>query len=152
MSFIPKRTVLVPIDFSKSSVPSIHTALEFAAKPEDIHVIHVIPGINPVSPLGIYGDVHAQKKIADKAMSYLKTFLADHEIKGVTIAIEIGSDGSEIIEYAERHKADLIVIPSHGHSGIKRALLGSVAERVIRHAHCPTLILRREDSDTVANA
>lgn len=120
--------------------------MEFAAEPKDVHVVHVIPGINPVSPLGIYGDVHAQEQIAEKAMAYLKTFLADNKIEGVVAAIEIGSDGSEIVEYAEKHQADLIVIPSHGYSGVKRALLGSVAERVIRHAHCPTLVLRRLES------
>lgn len=145
MSFLPKQTVIVPVDFSPSSVPSIHTALEFAADAKDVHVIHVIPGLNPVSPLGIYGDAHAQEQIAKKAMKYLKTYLADNNIEGVVAAIEIGSDGSEIVEYAKKHEADLVVIPSHGYSGVKRALLGSVAERVIRHAHCPTLVLRRQE-------
>ena len=146
MTFIPKRTIIVPVDFSPSSAYSIRTALEFAANPKDVHVIHVIPGINPVSPLGIYGDADAEQKFVDKALDYLLTYLSSHEIEGVTTVVKIGQDGNQIVDYALEQNADLVVIPSHGHSGVKRALLGSVAERVIRHAHCPTLVLRREES------
>jgi nucleotide-binding universal stress UspA family protein len=55
--------------------------------------------------------------------------------------------GTEIAEYADEIGADLIVIPSHGYHGVKRLLLGSVAERVIRAAHCSVLVLRRSDAD-----
>ena len=61
--------------------------------------------------------------------------------------IWIGNPGLEITEYARESKSDLIVIPSHGHHGLRRILLGSVAERVLRHAECPTLVLRRQDAD-----
>lgn len=143
MSFLPKKTVVVPVDFSESSAPAVHVALEMASSAADVHVVHVIPALNPVSPLGVWGDADVEQQLCNKALAHLQTFLASHEIAGVNSAIEIGQDGNRIVDYAENHHADLIVIPSHGHSGLKRALLGSVAERVIRHAHCPTLVLRR---------
>ena len=145
MTFSPRKLVVAPTDFSASSAPAVRTALEFVSDPSHVHVIHVIPSLNPVSPLGTWGEGDIEQQLIDKAMTYLTTWLASHNIEGVTAAIEIGHDGNRIVEYAEEKKADLIVIPSHGHSGLKRALLGSVAERVIRHADCPTLILRREE-------
>ena len=55
----------------------------------------------------------------------------------------IGTPGLEILDYAQEKKVELIVIPSHGHTGIGRFLLGSVAERVVRYSHCPVLVLRK---------
>ena len=76
------------------------------------------------------------------------TKLADeHGAKGATLAVAIGTPGLEVADYARRHEADLIVIPSHGYHGVKRLFLGSVAERVIRHAACDVLVLRRGDAE-----
>lgn len=147
MSFLPNKTIVVPVDFSPCSAPAIRTALELVDSPANVHVIHVIPPLSPVSPIGVWGDEDVEQKLVDNAKTYLDTFLASNEIEGVTTVVEIGPDGTRIVEYADEHKADLVVIPSHGHSGLKRALLGSVAERVIRHANCPTLILRRESAE-----
>lgn len=147
MPFLPKKTVVVPVDFSSCSAGAIRTALELTGMPENTHVIHVIQPLNPISPLGVWGDEDVEQKRIENAKKHLETFLAGNDIEGVTMAIEVGSEGTRIVEYADRHNADLVVIPSHGRSGVKRALLGSVAERVIRHAHCPTLVLRREAPD-----
>jgi nucleotide-binding universal stress UspA family protein len=57
-----------------------------------------------------------------------------------------GDPGTTITDYANEQSADLIVIPSHGYHGINRIVLGSVAERVLRHANCPVLVTRRLDS------
>jgi nucleotide-binding universal stress UspA family protein len=58
-----------------------------------------------------------------------------------------GDPGSQIVNFATNCNADLIVIPSHGYHGVKRLVLGSVAERVIRHAECSVLVLRRSDAE-----
>ena len=151
MSFLPKKLIVVPVDFSSCSATAIRTALELADSPADVHVIHVVQPLNPASPLGVWEDENVQQKLVDNAKAYLDTFLASNEIDGVTTSIEVGSDGTRIVEYADEHKANLVVIPSHGRSGVKRALLGSVAERVIRHAHCPTLVLRRDGDERLSN-
>jgi len=62
-------------------------------------------------------------------------------LKSLQIDILFGDAGHEIAKLAERQGAELIVLPSHGRTGIKRLLIGSVAERVVRLAHCPVLIL-----------
>ena len=58
------------------------------------------------------------------------------------VDVEFGDPGNQIVDFAERISAELIVIPSHGRTGIERLLLGSVAERVARLAPCPVLVLR----------
>lgn len=147
MAFLPKHTVIVPIDFSESSARAVRTAIELAGTPVRVHVVYVNPSLSPVSPIGVWGDETAEQQCADKAHRYLKTFLASHDLEDVTTAVEIGQPAHKISDYVKEHQGDLIVIPSHGHSGVKRAMLGSVAERVIRHAECPVLVLHREDAD-----
>ena len=63
--------------------------------------------------------------------------------EGIHFTTLIGNPSEEIIDYAKEQQINLIIIPSHGHTGIRRFLLGSVAERVVRFAHCPVLVLRQ---------
>ena len=144
MTWTPRNTVVVPVDFSETSAPSIRTAIDLAAEPAAVHVIHVIPGLDTVSPLAVWGDEDAEKTLVENALKYLKNFLSENDIAGVTTSIEVGYQGDRIVEYADEHHADLIVIPSHGYHGLQRAIMGSVAERVIRHANVATLVLRRD--------
>src|SRR5687768_16533362 len=73
----------------------------------------------------------------------LREFIqGDSRRAGVTMEVAFGDPGAEIVECGERIGADLIVMPSHGRRGISRMLIGSVAERVLRLAHCPVLVLR----------
>jgi nucleotide-binding universal stress UspA family protein len=68
-------------------------------------------------------------------------------------AVVIGKKTAEkIAEYAQKHEIDLIVIASHGRTGIKHAVLGSVTEKVIRSAHCPVLVLRPSAAETAKAA
>jgi nucleotide-binding universal stress UspA family protein len=69
--------------------------------------------------------------------------LADVGHGGVKIIVRFGDPGHEIARHAEEIAADLVVIPSHGRSGISRILLGSVTERVVRLAHFPVLVLKK---------
>ena len=146
MSLLPRRKIVVPVDYSASSVPAIRTALELKEDGGIVYVLNVIPPLEPLSPLGIFGDKDVETNLCERAKDHLETWLASREIEGVTAAITIGSEGDAIAEFAAEKSADLIVIPSHGHSGVKRVLLGSVAERVLRLAHCPTLVLRRDNN------
>ena len=81
----------------------------------------------------------SRKKHAARA---LRERLSDEKYAQVPIEILFGDPGHEITDFAERVRADLIVMPSHGRTGLSRLLIGSVAERVIRLAHCPVLVLR----------
>lgn len=142
MSYFPKSRVVVPIDFSPPSVNAIRTAIELAKSPECVHVLHVIPTTNPASPAGIWGGPDVDDVFVEKATGNLKRWLADTEIAGAQAVIRVGGAGQEISDFAKEIDADLIVIPSHGESGLTRTLIGSVAERVVRYSSCPTLVLR----------
>ena len=146
MSWLPKKTVVVPVDFSESSVPAIRTGIECAESPDGVHVVHTILALEMASPYA-YWAIEDQESRQSKATRHFDEFLRDHDLDGVRPVILMGDPGLRIVEYANKNKADLIVIPSHGYHGFKRFLLGSTAERVIRHAHCPVYVLRRTDAE-----
>lgn len=146
MSWLPKKTVLVPTDFSEPSVDAVNTALDLVENPSDVHVLYVLEELEHSAPAALFGDFDEDSR-KQRAGEFLDQFLNRNGITGVTEVIRIGNPGLEITEYARESKSDLIVIPSHGHHGLRRILLGSVAERVLRHAECPTLVLRRQDAD-----
>ncbi|NQV28270.1 MAG: universal stress protein [Rhodopirellula sp.] len=146
MSWLPKKTVLVPIDFSDPSVSAIRTALELVEEPANVHVLHVLEEIEHSAPAVLFGDFDdAARKV--RAGEFLSEFLRRHELTGLTELVQVGNPGLKIADYAKESSAELIVMPSHGYHGLRRILLGSVAERVLHHAECPVLVLRREDKD-----
>ena len=146
MSWLPKTKVVVPIDFSTASENSLRTALELVKQPADVHVLHVVPPLDALA----YGEIemwHTENVASRRqaAERFLADFLKQHGFANTTSAVLVGDPGLGISEYAREQGADLIVLPSHGYHGIKRVLLGSVAERVLRHAPCEVLVLRRKD-------
>jgi len=146
MAWLPKHKIVVPVDFSDTSLSAIATAVELAASPGDVHVLHVLVPLEGLSPGVVWGEVNDESR--EKGVR--ETFAADareHGLEGVQFNVNFGDPGFMITEYATEIEAELIVIPSHGYGGFKRLVLGSVAERVIRHAHCPVLVLRRSDAD-----
>ncbi len=143
MAWLPKKCVVVPIDFSASAPVAVATALELVEKPGDVHVIHVLMGGSDRGLQHQRAHVPDNEPWAAAGRRRLTDFLKQHGIVDVVEAILLGDPGFAITDYAREQQADLIVIPSHGFHGIKRLLLGSVADRVIRYAHCPVLVLRR---------
>lgn len=144
MSWLPKKTVVVPVDFSTASADALQTGLNLVAKPEDVHVIYVTaPPIAFNYAEGWALDDPATRMKA--AREHLAKFLEGKNAAGVKTVIHEGDPGLVISDYAAEVHADLIVMPSHGYHGVKRLLLGSVAERVLRHASCPILILKRPE-------
>ncbi len=142
MSFCPKTAVLAPCDFSDESFDAIRTAMTLVQSPADVHVVHVLYDDVPVTEPGVvWGQIDTTTRIADCRKS-LHATLEKHRCEGVTVHVALGDAGSEIAELADKIPAELIVMPSHGRSGISRLLMGSVAERVLRLAHCPVLVIR----------
>jgi nucleotide-binding universal stress UspA family protein len=143
MSWFPKNKVLVPVDFSSASFDAVRMAQTLVKEASGLHVLHILEPISELSPGVAWGDVTDQTR-EHHSLEELNRQLSDLKPKGVSIKLAHGSPGLEIARYAEENGIDLIVIPSHGYRGVKHLLLGSVAERVVRHAPCPVLILRRE--------
>lgn len=141
MSWLQKSCVIVPIDFSADSFAALDPALSFVDRPDQVHALHVLYPL-PVAEPGLLWETLDQSQRQQKAYQALESNLKFPPYQGIQSAIAIGDPSSEIIDYAQTHEADLIVMPSHGRTGISRFLLGSVAERVVRYAHCPVLVLR----------
>lgn len=146
MSWRPRKSVVVPIDFSESAAPAVQEALNMAESAACVHVVHVLPDLDAVSPGVIFGNITDDSR-KEAASKYASTFLESHKITGVQTTVLIGDAGTEVVEFAKQKRADVIVVPSHGYHGVKHLLLGSVAERIIRHADCPVFVLRRLDAD-----
>lgn len=141
MPWLPKTHVVVPIDFSEDSIKAIDTALELVESPSRIHVIHVLPVLAATEP-GVIWDTIDDAGRKEHAEDALRKRLADEQYAGVDIAVAIGDPGNEIASFAKSCQAETIVMPSHGRTGVSRLLIGSVAERVVRLAHCPVLVLK----------
>jgi len=141
MSWIPKQKVLVPVDFSDDSMAAVDVGLALVAAPEGLHVLHVLPELQPSEPLLLleaYESGVRRKHAADK----VRERFAGDQYAGVQVDVVVGDPGTEIANFAKQWRIELIVMPSHGRTGVARMLIGSVAERVTRLADCPVLILR----------
>ncbi|MCA9612651.1 MAG: universal stress protein [Sandaracinus sp.] len=145
--------ILVPTDFSKASNLALEAA-NLLAKQNDAKVtlVHVFeprgvlfggePGMEDGH--GVAKDVEA-KIHAELEKVARERFPDVSKIKTALVISESAVKG--IVEYAERENVDLIVIATHGRSGLSRMLIGSVAEKVVRHASCPVLTLRSRLED-----
>jgi nucleotide-binding universal stress UspA family protein len=141
MNWLPKKTVVVPVDFSDFSLKALETARQLVEKPADLHLIHVLAPISPLEPGVVWGEVDDTSR-ADNARKAMRQRLAETPEADATIDVIVGVPSHAIADYAKRIGADLIVIPSHGRTGAMHVLIGSTAERVVRFAHCPVLVLR----------
>jgi nucleotide-binding universal stress UspA family protein len=142
MTWLQKNCVLVPIDFSEESFAALEPAREFVQDPSQLHVLHVLSHLHPAEPGVVWETIDDETRIKH-VQEALYERLKDSEYQGVHIGILVGDPSSRIIDYAQEINADLIVIPSHGRTGLSRFFLGSVAERVVRFAHCPVMVLRK---------
>ncbi|HVY47355.1 MAG TPA: universal stress protein [Minicystis sp.] len=139
--------VLVAIDFSTASAAAMEQALELASRnaPAEVHAVTVQelslellapPNERIESPIA---------PLRDLAKDAATKFAASHpasRIERVVIHALFGSPVGEIVALAAELDADAIVVGTHGRRGVRRALLGSVAERVVRTAGCPVLVVR----------
>ena len=142
---LPFRKILCPTDFSEPACKAIKAAGELAEKfSSELILIHVV-GPVPVleTPTGLAGfDVVAyQRELSDSAESSLQARLEMHipeSVSARTLVVH-GEAAHEIVRVANEEGVDLIVVSTHGESGWRHRIFGSVFEKVIRHAVCPIL-------------
>lgn len=139
------RTILVPLDFSHASMRAVTYVIPLAEEfKAAVHLVHVQPSddLTEISQAG-----HLMLDWAD-AIAFMQDRLAEvqekHDVQfwPDNCHVVSGRPFEEICKVADKISADLIVLPTRGHSGLKRMALGSTAERVVRHARCPVLIPR----------
>ena len=146
--FAPK-SILVPTDFSEYSDRAIKQAVDIAEQNNaKIYLLHVVDRLQqcaidyciPVETMmKVQSDSEkeASRKMQDEAKKITQAKKID-----VTFDVKSGVPFEEILKGQQERKADLIVIASHGRTGIMKSLIGSVAEKVMREAKCPVLLVR----------
>jgi len=158
MNYFEHTKILAPYDFSKFSQAAVETAMKIAGKNENITVLHVV---DPVPLYGYSGEtgldlgsgpswgmpnLDLAAEIDDdheqRSLKLLQGEFGDARHHGLNFDTAVNEPAQGITEYAEQYKFELIVLPSHGRTGVKRLLIGSTAERVVRLAHCPVLVVR----------
>jgi nucleotide-binding universal stress UspA family protein len=141
MNWFPKKKILVPVDFSEESLAAVDTVQALVDSPDHVVVVHVLQDMSPAEPREIWHafDENARR---ENALRAIRERLSNEKYAQIRVEVLFGDPGHEITALAQREKAELIVLPSRGRTGIKRLLIGSVAERVVQLAHCPVLVLR----------
>jgi len=141
VSWLPKKSVVVPVDFSDESFAAVDTALTLVDNPQHVHVVHVLAEIVATEP-GVVWEVVDDESRRQHAEAAMRERLDAPRYEGIRIHIDFGDPGHQIADFASNVDADLIILPSHGRRGLARLMIGSVAERVVRLAHCPVLVLK----------
>jgi nucleotide-binding universal stress UspA family protein len=140
------HTIVAAVDFSQTSEDVLETACELTRPHGHVHLLHVVPDplqtLYVMEPAGL--DLTAlQNEWIEAAREQLKALAARQQPppEFLTTAVVTGAAAPEIVRYADAHKADLIVVGSHGRGFLDRLILGNVAERVLRQANCPVTVV-----------
>lgn len=151
---VSPKQILWPTDFSTLSLKGAQYARGFCEVfGARLHVLHVVglpaagdPSlVLPVEPPVSYNDdqvIAACRSGVDRIVS--EQFDAAQD---VVREVLVGSAWGGVCDYAKRHDIDLIILATHGRSGLRHALIGSTAERIVRHAPCPVLVVKNEERD-----
>jgi nucleotide-binding universal stress UspA family protein len=144
MSIVSWQHILATTDFSPFGNKAVAYAHELAEKSgAELHVLTVAENADVAARQGGATGVLEPADASDERWAWLAELHGETGKVRRIDAVVIGKKTAEkIAEYAQKHDIDLIVMASHGRTGIKHAMLGSVTEKVIRSVHCPVLVLR----------
>lgn len=149
--FLP-GTILLAVDGSEEASVTAQTAADLAQRTNsELHVIHV-GEVKPVFHPERRGYLARNEELQAEARRLLEEQVDGIKSAGGTVSkahLRMGRPDEEIVGLAEELGADLIATGSRGVGGMRRALMGSASDSVVRHAHCPVLIVRPEQKHTV---
>ncbi len=142
------KRICCPIDFSDASRAAMEVASDLARRfGAGLMLLHAYPIPGYTFPDGsVVASPKMMQDLADQAEKHLEEWRVEAEkLVGpgrVTAEKAVGEPAAEILEVAKARGADLVVMGTHGRTGLEHALMGSIAERVVRRAHCPVLTVR----------
>jgi len=144
------KNILWPTDFSPLSLAAADAARNFARQfGARLHVLHVAPLLVADRTIGMEtgGDLLVGRGDTRDLELKLDNLVSDYlsGVPDVDRVVRVGVAWNEICEYAKQASIDLIVIATHGQTGLKHVLLGSVSERVVQHAHCSVLVVKNPE-------
>ena len=147
--------ILVPTDMSDFSEHALRYGCEFARRFEaELHLLNVVQDVVAMVPepgMAFPAPGEYMRELQQASQEALEKIPDPEWVEGVSIVreIRVGTPFVEIVRYAKAVDIDLVVIGTHGRSGLAHVLLGSTAERVVRKAPCPVLSVRPEGHDFV---
>ena len=150
MSIFPTK-ILLATDGSEEATLAARTAADIADKTgSELHLVYA-------EPIPVYGDFPSgrleiaseavEKNVRNRVQGFLDEQVEKIGAAGGSVSqahVRLGRPDEEIVSLADEIGAGLIVIGSLGLGGIRRALMGSVSDSIVRHAHCPVLVVRKE--------
>jgi universal stress protein A len=134
------KRILCPVDFDSNSVEALRMAVDLAR--QHSAKILLFHAASPVSQLVVSAPFVAAREKEEARRNLEK--LADENLKGIDheTSLRVGHPAPEILSAVTELGADLVVMATHGRTGVSHLVLGSVAEKVVREAPCPVLIVR----------
>ncbi|MBI4428843.1 MAG: universal stress protein [Ignavibacteriales bacterium] len=153
-SRIRLRRILVPIDFSEYSKNALKYAIPFAHQfLASIDLLYVVePAIYPADfSFGQVGFPNVEEELRKRGTEELESLMKKEIGRRLParFSVRTGKPFYEINQYAREEDVDLIIIATHGHSGMEHILFGSTAEKVVRKAPCPVLVVRSGEKEFV---
>lgn len=150
------KNILVPTDFSEGSMHAIRYAREFAQKFDAtlclFHVLEMPPGLAPGAMIHPDPDgrvltlqEYLEELSTDKFIQ-LQSYLEENGVQS-NYRVAEGAPHEAIVKAAEHDDVDMIVMGTHGRTGLKHFFMGSTAERVVRYAPCPVTVVRIDEDD-----
>src|SRR5215475_1997081 len=144
------QNIVVPIDFSKMSVQAIQIARQLARRfGASIHLAHIrhlnyaVDFVAPAPPIVPFSFMPYEQNAEQTALKELKKVASECGVSSVNCHVLSGAPPfDEICRLGQTVPADLIVMPTHGRTGLKHVFLGSTAERIVQHSSCPVLVTR----------
>ena len=140
-----RKTYLVPVDFSKNAEPALRYAAALARENSGkLLLVHVIQMALSDSDGGVFFDYYAL--LEKDAKERFKKLAARHKLETAqyrTVIVSAVDIAGAIVSQARKARAAMIIMGSQGKTGLQRLMLGSVAERTLRYAECPVLIVKK---------
>jgi nucleotide-binding universal stress UspA family protein len=152
---IDLHRILVPTDFSKHSENALNYAAAFAEKfAAELHLLHVVQDLALFIPEAVTAAppiAPPVEQLTEAVREALDRVIAQNQLRRFAVKAEVreGNPFYEIIRYAKEKDIDLIIMGTHGHTGLIHVLLGSVAEKIVRKAPCPVLTVRHPEHEFV---
>lgn len=155
----PIRSLVAAIDFSQPSTRALAEALRLAAERPHVklHIVYVGGSVGSEIQIDLPSG-HATVSVED-AIAHIQTYVEKARVHAmlegepieserVQIHVRVGTPTQEIVDLANDVSADVLIVGTHGRSGIKRLLLGSVAEALVERANCAVLVVRAKDYES----
>lgn len=145
-----EKVIVLPIDFSELSQAAVPWGRRMAAVTDGaIHCIYTVepPHIYSALDMAPAIPLPTTEELADNAQTQLDAFVSEHlagmDPQPVTQVLT-GNPSEQIVAYANETNAEMIIMTTHGYSGLEHVVLGSTTESVLRHAQCPVLSIRNK--------